>query len=135
MSYASDATIGITNMSTRAVGFLAGRGINLVFGPVSGFIAEQATREFGQQLLIPMVRTSSRQAAYLASAAVGATVIAVSTVLAHAGNWMYRKGHTVVCQYLKQTPVEVVSSLMEIGNDTVLLSVEDVPARENPINV
>jgi len=135
MSYASNATVGATNMATRAVSFLAGRGVNLVFGPVSGFIAEQTTRELGEQLLTPVVRTGSRQAAYLTSAAVGAAVIALSTILIHAGTWIYGKGHKVVCQYLKQPPTEVVSSLMEIGDDTVLLSVEGVPVRESPLPV
>ena len=135
MSYAGQGAVGATGAATRVAGFLAGRGVNLVFGPVSGFIAEQATREFGDQLLTPVVRTGSRQAAYLTSAAVGAAVIAVSTVLIHAGTWIYQKGHTAVCQYLKQTPVEVVSSICDIGSDMVLLSVEGVPARESEMPV
>ncbi len=134
MSYASDATVGITNMSTNAVGFLAGRGINLVCGPLSGYIAEQATREFGQQLVTPVVRTSSRQAAYLTSAVVGASVIAVSSILIHASNWIYKKGHTAVFQYLKQTPIEVVSSICDVGNDIVLLYVDGVPLTQNTVD-
>lgn len=135
MSYASSATIGATSMATRTAGFLAGRGVNLVFGPVSGFIAEQATRELGDQLLTPVVRTGSRQVAYLTSAAVGTAVIVVSTVLIRASSWIYGKGHAAVFQYLKQTPVEVVSNLLEIGNDTMLLTVDGVVTRDDPLPV
>jgi hypothetical protein len=135
MSYASSATIGATSMATCAAGFLAGRGVNLVFGPVSGFIAEQTTRELGEQLLTPVVRTGSRQVAYLTSAAVGTAVIVLSTVLVHASTWIYGKGHTAVCQYLKQTPVEVVSNLLEIGDDTMLLTVDGVVTRDDPLPV
>ena len=135
MSYASSATVGATSFATRAAGFVAGRGINLVFGPVSGFIAEQTTRELGEQLLTPIVRTGSRQAAYLTSAAVGTTVLVLSTILIHAGTWVYSKGHKAVCQYLKQPPIEVVSNLVEVENDTMLVSVEGVPARYSPMPV
>lgn len=135
MSYASNATVGATNMATRAVSFLAGRGVNLVFGPVTGFIAEQTTRELGEQLLTPVVRTGSRHVAYLTSAAVGAAVVAISTLLIHSGTWIYGKGHKAVCQYLKQPPIEVVSSLVEVEKDIMLISVEGVPVRFSPMLV
>ena len=135
MSYASSATVGATSFATRAAGFLAGRGVNLVFGPVSGFIAEQTTRELGDGLLTPVVRTGSRQATYLTSAAVGTAVLILSTILIHAGTWVYGKGHKAICQYLRQPPTEVISNLMDIGNDTVLVSVEGCPARYSPMPV
>lgn len=129
MSHASDATIGATHYATRAVGFLAGRGVKLVFGPVSGFIAEQAAIEFGDGLVKPVVRTGTRQTAYITSAAVGVTVVALSTVAIHVGSWLYNKGHYAITRYLTQPPSEVVACLSEVENDVMLLSVEGVPAR------
>lgn len=127
MSHASDATVGATHYATRAVGFLAGRGVNLVFGPVSGFIAEQAAVEFGDGLVKPVVRTGTRHTAYITSAAVGVAVVALSTVAIHVGSWLYSKGHHAVTRYLTQPPLEVVSSLFDVGNDVVLVAVEGVP--------
>lgn len=136
MSYAAQGAVSATGVATNIAGYLAGRGVNLVFGPVSGYLAEQATREFGDQILTPVVRTGSRQTAYLTSAAVGAAVIAVSTILIHASTWIYQKGHKAMCQYLKQTPVEIVSNLTEVENDTMLVSIDEVtPPRASPLPV
>lgn len=129
MSHASDATVGAAHYTTRAVGYLAGRGVNLVFGPVTGFIVEQAAVEFSDGLIKPVVRTGTRQTAYIASAAVGMAVMAVSTVAIHVGSWLYSKGHHAVTRYLTQPPSEVVANLRDVENDIILLSVEGVPAR------
>jgi hypothetical protein len=129
MSYAGEATVGATHYGTRAVGFLAKHGVKFIFGPVSGFIVEQATLELGDQILTPVVRTGSRQTAYITSAAIGAAVVAMSTVIIHTSSWIYRKGHKAVCQYLTQPPSEVVANIMDIGNDIILLTVDGVPAR------
>lgn len=129
MSRASDVSISAAHYATRAVGFLAGRGVNLVFGPVSGFIAEQTAVELGDGLVKPVIRTGARQTAYIASAAVGVVVVALSTVLIHTSTWLYNKGHCAVTRYLTQPPVEVVASLRDVENDVMLVSVEGVPAR------
>jgi hypothetical protein len=129
MSRASDVSVGAAHYATRAVGFLAGRGVNLVFGPISGFIAEQTAVELGDGLVKPVIRTGTRQTAYITSAAVGVAVVAVSTVLIHVGSWLYSKGHGAVTRYLTQPPIEVVASLKDVENDVILLSVEGVPVR------
>lgn len=129
MSRASDATVGAAHYATRAAGFLTGRGVNLVMGPVTGFIAEQAAIEFGDGFVKPVVRTGTRQTAYIASAAVGVAVTVLSTVVIHVGSWLYSKGHHAVTRYLTQVPSEVVASIRDIENDVMLVSVEGVPAR------
>lgn len=123
MSRASEVTVNASSIATRAVGFLAGRGIHMVFGPISGLIAEQTTREIGDEVFTPAIRTGTRHTTYIASAAVGIATIALSTVLIHSGSWLYHKGHNVITRYLTQPPSEVVTTISDIENDIVLLSV------------
>jgi hypothetical protein len=122
--YSGDAAATATHRASRIVGSIAGRGVNLVFGPVSGLIADQAAVEFGDHWLAPTIRTGSRHGAYLTAAAVGAAVIAVSTVLIHGSCWVYEKGRTALRRYLTQPPQEFVAHITDVEDDIQLLSVD-----------
>lgn len=128
ISYSGDAAATATHHATRVVGSIAGRGINLVLGPISGILAEQATTEFGHHWLVPAIRTGSRHGAYVTAAAVGAVVIAVSTALIHGSTWVYEKGRTAIRRYLTQPPQEFVARITDVEDDIQLLSVDGASA-------
>lgn len=131
VSYTGEAAANATHHATRLAAIVTGAGVNLVFGSISALIAERATMEFGQQWLAPAVRTGTRQTAFFSAAAVGASVIAVSTILIHGGTWAYERGRTAIRRYLTQPPTEVVACITDVEDDIQLVTF----AEEGPLIV